>query len=260
MNLNHIAKKPFFDLFYRSPCMAQMLRLAYHDAGFCRSSVLGGSRGTLRFPDELKRHENSGLEFAMEQIQELQEDGNHITAILSYADLIQLGGYAAVEYAGGPSMVFRMGRKDAEESELPQLTHGEGNKSMIEKVEGFGFTRREFVTLMGSHTLGFANMEVTGPQGRWTQNPHVFDNTYYKEVLLGDRSKFLKTKAEILLATDPELRAYCEEYAQDENLFFREYAVAHVKMSELGQEKNLLSEFDEASSKANGGYIEPQIE
>jgi L-ascorbate peroxidase len=115
---------------------------------------------------------------------------------------------------------------------------------------------------MGSHTLGFASMEVTGPQGRWTQNPHVFDNTYFKEVLLGDRSKFLKTKAEILLATDPELRSYCEEFAQDENLFFSEYAAAHVKMSELGQEKNLLSEFDESSSKANGGYIEPhsQIE
>lgn len=33
MNLNHIAKKPFFDLFYRSPCMALMLRAAFHDSG-----------------------------------------------------------------------------------------------------------------------------------------------------------------------------------------------------------------------------------
>ena len=32
MNLNHIAKKPFFDLFYRSPCMNLMLRAAFHDA------------------------------------------------------------------------------------------------------------------------------------------------------------------------------------------------------------------------------------
>lgn len=257
MNLNHIAKKPFFDLFYRSPCMANLLRAAYHDAGFCKSTVLGGSRGTVRFPDELKRHENAGLEFAMEQIQEIKDDGNHITAILSYADLIQLGGYAAVEYAGGPSMVFRMGRVDAEESDLPQLTHGSESSSMVEKVQNLGFSRREFTTLMGSHTLGFANMEVSGPQGRWTQNPHVFDNSYFKEVLLGDRSKFLRTKAEILLATDPELRRYCEEFAQDQNLWFAEYAAAHIKMSELGQEKNLLSEFDEASSKANGGYIEP---
>jgi hypothetical protein len=42
MNINHIAKKPFFDLFYRSPCMALMLRAAFHDAGtFCRTTKTG---------------------------------------------------------------------------------------------------------------------------------------------------------------------------------------------------------------------------
>ena len=30
------------------------------------------------------------------------------------ADLIQLGGYAAVEYCGGPSMIFNMGRVDVD--------------------------------------------------------------------------------------------------------------------------------------------------
>lgn len=78
-----------------------------------------------------------------------------------------------------------------------------------------GFSRRDFVALMGSHTIGFASMERSGFQGRWTQNPHIFDNSYYKEVLLGDRSKFLKTKGEILLASDSELRGYCEQYAED---------------------------------------------
>lgn len=54
----------------------------------------------------------------MDQIEEIKEDGNHITTLLSYADLIQLGGYCAVEYTGGPVMLFRMGRVDAEESEV----------------------------------------------------------------------------------------------------------------------------------------------
>jgi hypothetical protein len=31
-----------------------------------------------------------------------------------------LGGYSAVEYCGGPSMVFKMGRVDAPENEVPQ--------------------------------------------------------------------------------------------------------------------------------------------
>lgn len=33
MNINHIAKKPFIDLFNRTPCMPLLLRFAYHDAG-----------------------------------------------------------------------------------------------------------------------------------------------------------------------------------------------------------------------------------
>ena len=32
MNINHIAKKPFFDLFYRTPCMPIILRAALYDA------------------------------------------------------------------------------------------------------------------------------------------------------------------------------------------------------------------------------------
>lgn len=34
-------------------------------------------------------------------------------------------------------------------------------------------------------------------------------------------------------------------YAQDENRFFEDYARAHVRMSELGHEAYLLTEFDE---------------
>jgi len=188
MNLNHIAKKPFFDLFYRSPCMAQLLRLAYQDSGiFSRS---GGSRALIHYKAELDRPENTGLQFAMEQIEELKEDGNHITALLSYSDLIQLGGYAAVEYTGGPSMVFRMGREDGEEKDIVNV---DSNQDIIVKAQANGFSKREFVAMMGSHTIGFANMDNAGSQNRWTQNPHTFDNSYFKEVLLGDRSKFLKT-------------------------------------------------------------------
>jgi L-ascorbate peroxidase len=68
-----------------------------------------------------------------------------------------------------------------------------------------GFSKQEVVALMGSHTIGFARMDRTGFQGRWTQNPHIFDNDYFKEVLLGDKSKFLKTPTEHLLLEDEEL-------------------------------------------------------
>lgn len=80
-------------------------------------NTISGPRGTLRFKHELARFENRGLDFAMDQIEDIKQEGNHITALLSYSDLIQLGGYAAVEYCGGPSMIFNMGRKDATEAD-----------------------------------------------------------------------------------------------------------------------------------------------
>lgn len=66
---------------------------------------------------------------------------------------------------------------------------------------------------MGSHTLGFAHEDRTGFKGRWTQNPHVFDNTYYKEVLLGDKSKYLKTPLEHYLNNERPFREICEKFA-----------------------------------------------
>jgi len=52
----------------------------------------------------------------------IKKYGNHITNMLSYNDLIQLGGYTAIEYMGGPSMIFRMGRTDADESAIETST------------------------------------------------------------------------------------------------------------------------------------------
>ena len=166
-------------------------------------SLISGPRGILRFESELSKPENKGIQFAMDQIEEIKEDGNHITALLSYSDLIQLGGYTAVEYCGGPVMIFKMGREDAEDSEvnphdrLPDAN--EARETILSKMLRMGFTKQDFVAIMGSHTLGFAHQDRSGFKGRWTQNPHVFDNSYYKEVLLGDRSKFLQTQGERML-------------------------------------------------------------
>ena len=108
------------------------------------------------------------------------------------------------------------------------------------------------VALLGQYTVGFAHNEQWSGL-RWTMNPYVFDNTYYKEVLLGDQSKYLKTGAEHLLFE--KFKPQCERYAQDQDRFFYDFALAWGKLSELGQERNLLSEF-EASDMHDGGYLE----
>jgi hypothetical protein len=54
MNLNHIAKKPFFDLFYRTPCMPAMMRAALYDATLKTSAGQArGATGTLTLQNQL---------------------------------------------------------------------------------------------------------------------------------------------------------------------------------------------------------------
>ena len=52
-----------------------------------------------------------------------------------------------------------------------------------------------------------------------------------------------------------QLKNWVEAYADDQDLFFRNYAKAHVKVSELGWEGKLLSEF-ENHRIVDGGYQE----
>lgn len=108
---------------------------------------------------------------------------------------------------------------------------------------------------MGIHTLGFIGETKQGPSSRWVQNPYVFDNSYFKELLLRDVSKYAKTEADFRLLQQPQTKNWVEAYAEDETLFFNNYATAHVKVSELGHENQLYSEI-EADRIIDGGYQE----
>ena len=151
----------------------------------------------------------------MDQIRDIKENGNHITAELSYADLIQLGGIAAVQYCGGPEIAFRMGREDIPEegfvSYASRLANPHDESVSVAAYERIGLNNQEMVALQGCHTLGGAKPDRSGFDGRWTQNPYVFDNSYYKELLLGERSKFLKTAGESMLTNDPERLQWVEK-------------------------------------------------
>ena len=171
------------------------------------------------------------------------------------ADLIQLGGYAAVEYCGGPSMIFQMGRTDIK-SEADTIDHSaetNGSSLVIQGLAQSNLSSEEFVALMGVNTIGFAGNEKKGPHTRWVMNPYVFDNTYYKELLLRDQSKYFKDETDLKLLQASELKTWVEAYADDQDLFFTNYAKAHVKVSEFGHEGKLLSEFDQRDI-VDGGF------
>ncbi len=126
-------------------------------------------------------------------------------------------------------MIFRMGRKDVEtegeaSNALAVVDATHENSVVVSKFNLMGLSPQEYVALMGSFTLGFATDDNKGKKGRWTMNPYVFDNSYFQEVLLGHSSKYLKTEADLKLLQNQELKQWVEAYAQDQNLFFLNYA------------------------------------
>ena len=134
-----------------------------------------------------------------------------------------------------------------------------------------GFSNRDIVALCGAHTIGRAFKDrsgvcpyMSGDQGAtaytnktylsdkpnfmpggcsWTQDWLTFDNSYYKTALsreIGEVNGSNTYDSLLWLPTDealkesPEFKTYFRKYAQDQDAFFRDYASAHKKMSELG--------------------------
>merc|ERR1711937_1115719 len=94
-----------------------------------------------------------------------------------------------------------------------------------------------------------------GAKSRWCMNPYVFDNTYFKEVMMGNSSKYYRTQHEDALLSNEEHKKWVEQYAADENLFFTNYAKAHVALSEANHDELLCEMAD--MPQVDGGYVEP---
>jgi L-ascorbate peroxidase len=97
-----------------------------------------------------------------------------------------------------------------------------------------GLSDQDIVALSGAHTLGRCHKERSGFEGPWTKNPLKFDNTYFTELLSGDKEGLLQLPSDKTLLTDPVFRPLVEKYAADEKAFFEDYKEAHLRLSELG--------------------------
>ncbi|CAI0557718.1 unnamed protein product [Linum tenue] len=97
-----------------------------------------------------------------------------------------------------------------------------------------GLSDKEIVALSGGHTLGRAHPERSGFDGPWTKEPLKFDNSYFVELLKGETEGLLKLPTDNALLDDPAFRPFVDLYAKDEDAFFKDYAAAHKRLSELG--------------------------
>ncbi|KAL4189359.1 hypothetical protein AMTRI_Chr08g206650 [Amborella trichopoda] len=215
-------------------CAPLMVRTAWHSAGtFDVCTKTGGPFGTMKYPEELAHGANAGLDIAVRLLEPIKEQ----FLILTYADFYQLAGIVAVEVTGGPEIPFHPGRQDKTEppveGRLPDATKGPDHLRQV-FIKQMGLTDKDIVALSGAHTLVWCHKERSGFEGAWTSNPLIFDNSYFKELLSGEKEGLLQLPSDKALIEDPAFHPYVEKYAADEDAFFADYAEAHLKLSELG--------------------------
>ncbi|CDP10929.1 unnamed protein product [Coffea canephora] len=234
------------------------VRLGWHDAGTYNKNIedwpqRGGANGSLRFEIELKHAANAGLVNALQLLLPIKDKYSGVT----YADLFQLASATAVEEAGGPKIPMKYGRVDVsgpeqcpEEGRLPDAGPPSPAAHLRDVFYRMGLNDKEIVALSGAHTLGRSRPERSGwgmpetkytkdgpgaPGGQsWTVQWLKFDNSYFKDIKERRDAELLVLPTDAVLFEDPAFKEYAEKYAADQEAFFKDYAEAHAKLSNLG--------------------------
>ncbi|CAM0874447.1 unnamed protein product [Alopecurus aequalis] len=241
-----------------SYCHPILVRLGWHDSGTYDKTIeewpqRGGADGSLRFDPELNHGANAGLTNALKLIQPIKDKYPGIT----YADLFQLASATAIEEAGGPKIPMKYGRVDITapeqcppEGRLPDAGPRLPAEHLREVFYRMGLDDKEIVALSGAHTLGRSRPDRSGwgkpetkytkdgpgePGGQsWTAEWLKFDNSYFKDIKEQKDQDLLVLPTDAAIFEDPSFKVYAEKYAEDQEAFFKDYAEAHAKLSNLG--------------------------
>ncbi|KAJ7058569.1 heme peroxidase [Mycena amicta] len=229
-----------------------LLRLAWHASGtYDAASNTGGSNyATMRFAPESLHGANAGLDVARDLMEKIKARFPWI----SYGDLWTLAGVAAVQEMDGPKVPWRPGRIDGTldhvtpDGRLPDGTQGGAHLRAI--FGRMGFNDQEIVALSGAHALGRCHATRSGFEGPWTFSPTTMTNDYFK--LLFNESwvwkkwngpkqlEDKKTRSLMMLPTDYVIisdkgfKKYAKAYADDNELFFKDFSAVVGKLFELG--------------------------
>ncbi|XP_030545208.1 probable L-ascorbate peroxidase 6, chloroplastic/mitochondrial isoform X1 [Rhodamnia argentea] len=252
------AREEIKELLKTKFCHPILVRLGWHDAGTYNKNIeewpkRGGANGSLRFEIELKHAANAGLVNALKLLEPIKEKYPSVT----YADLFQLASATAIEEGGGPKIPMKYGRVDVskpeecpEEGRLPDAGPPSPADHLREVFYRMGLNDKEIVALSGAHTLGRSRPERSGwgkpetkytkdgpgaPGGQsWTVQWLKFDNSYFKDIKEQRDENLLVLPTDGVLFEDPSFKVYAEKYAEDQEAFFKDYAEAHAKLSNLG--------------------------
>ncbi len=233
--------------------IAELVETAWASASTYRGSDMrgGANGGRIRLApakdwDANKPAQLSKVLSALEGVQ------SSFSGTVSMADIIVLGGNAAIEKASGKNVAFTSGRGDASQEQtdvesyavLEPMADGFRNfvkdgittpaeKLLVDKAQLLGLTAPEMTALVGGlRSLGVSN----GDHGVFTDNAGTLSNDFFKQLMdMGiswsaandDESLFegkcsegnvkcTGTRVDLVFGSNSQLRALAEVYACDD--------------------------------------------
>ncbi|KAI8992970.1 heme peroxidase [Trametes punicea] len=221
-----------------------LLRLAWHSSGtYDKETNTGGSNyATMRFEPEAKHDANNGLHIARDLLEPVKKEFPWI----SYGDLWTLGGVAAIQELGGPKIPWRPGRIDGfaaqctPDGRLPDASKGADHVRNI--FYRMGFNDQEIVALIGAHALGRCHRDRSGFEGPWTFSRQLLLNEKWvwkkwdgpKQLEDKSTHSLMMLPTDYVLVQDKAFKKWVKAYAEDEQLWFKDFAAALSKLFELG--------------------------
>ncbi|CAL1355784.1 unnamed protein product [Linum trigynum] len=253
---------------------ASLLRLHFHDCFVqgCDASVLLDSAAKIASEKNAGPNRNSlrGFDVIDEIKAELE---NACPQTVSCADILAMAARGSTVLSGGPSWELPLGRKDARTASLSLSNQNipppnSTIQTLISLFRRQGLNEIDLVSLSGGHTIGMARC-TTFKQRLYNQNrnnqpdltmertyylglksvcpqsggdnnnspldassPARFDNTYFKLILWG---KGLLTSDQVLFSGNVgNTMQLVKRYAEDEGLFFEQFAKSMVRMGNIG--------------------------
>ncbi|KAI1353870.1 peroxiredoxin [Xylaria sp. FL0043] len=270
-----------------------LVRLAWHSAGtYDAASGTGGSNGAgMRYEAEGGDPANAGLQHARTFLEPVKKAHPWIT----YADLWTLAAIVAIEAMGGPKIPWQGGRTDFSEADAARipprgrLPDGAQGAEHLRSIFGrMGFDDREIVALSGAHSLGRCHVDRSGFEGKWVNNPTRFSNQYFRVLLANEKEWRPKTLAngvaqfvyveepvegeegeepieglmmlptDMSLLSDPSFRVWVERYAEDKELFFKDFKAVFAKLLELGIKRDAQGNVINEANKQSGYLSAPK--
>lgn len=245
-----------------------LVRLAWHASGtYDLATGTGGSDGAgMRYENEGGDPANAGLQHARVFLEPVK--AKHPS--LSYADLWTLAGVVAIKEMGGPEIPWKSGRTDfGDDAKCPPRGRlpdaSQAADHLRDVFYRMGFNDQEIVALSGAHALGRCHADRSGFSGPWVVSPTRFSTQYfkmltkfewtpkewtgpfqYKNEALGEELMMLPT--DMALVADESFKPWVHAYAEDKDLFYRDFSNAFAKLIELGVDRK---EYEVAPKKSD---------